>query len=47
MSQDHEKDRVDKYAPYFKDNIILPIPELVTDPVLHSDRFEDPDTGRT
>ena len=28
-STDHENDRVQKYAKYFKDNEILPIPELV------------------
>ena len=26
---DHEKDRVGKYAQYFKDNEILPIPEII------------------
>ena len=29
--EDHEKDRVGKYAPYFKDSIILPIPELLAE----------------
>ena len=27
--EDHEKDRVGKYAQYFKDNEILPIPEII------------------
>ena len=29
--EEHEKDRVGKYAPYFKESTILPIPELVTE----------------
>ena len=29
--EEHENDRVGKYAPYFKDNTILPIPELVAE----------------
>ena len=29
--EEHEKDRVGKYTPYFKDNTILPIPELVVE----------------
>ena len=28
-AEDHEKDRVGKYAPYFQDNHILPLLELV------------------
>ena len=31
--EDNEKDRVGKYASYFKENTILPIPELVAETV--------------
>ena len=38
--EQHENDRISKYASYFKDNAILPIP------VFHSNRPENMETGR-
>ena len=47
---DHDNDRVTKYAKYFKDNEILPIPELVEaiEPktVVRGDGFKDQETCR-
>ena len=50
MAEEHETDRVGKYAPYFQGNTILPIPNLLAamvpkDPVPYSHRPKNKETG--